>query len=194
MSWVFMHGGSGINIIFANTLRDMNRSLTNLPHSETTFHGIVLGKPVLPLGTIALEVIFGKPTNFRRERIDFEVVDWPSQYHVILGRPAFARFMAVPHYAYLQLKMPGPNGVITILGSFIRSDKCDLAFNKISESFGMQEELEQLKSTTDHSLLPLTKKAAPDLEFSTSNDTRAHQVHPTDPSKIALVSTSLPSA
>jgi hypothetical protein len=45
----------------------------------------------------------------------------------------------------------------------------------------------------DHSLLPLTKKAAPDLEFSTSNDIRAHQVHLTDPSKMALVSTSLPS-
>jgi hypothetical protein len=48
MSWVFMDGGSGINIIFADTLCNMNRSLTNLLHSDTTFHGIVPGKPVLP--------------------------------------------------------------------------------------------------------------------------------------------------
>ena len=34
--------------------------------------------------------------NYRRERIEFEVVDWPSQYHAILGRPAFARFMDIP--------------------------------------------------------------------------------------------------
>jgi hypothetical protein len=30
-------------------------------------------------------------------------MDWPSQYHAILGRPAFSRFMAVPHYTYLVL-------------------------------------------------------------------------------------------
>ena len=106
MSQVFMDGASGINIIFADTLRGMNRSLANLARSETTLHGIVPGKPVFPLGKIALDVIFGEPMNFRREKIEFEVVDWPSQYHAILGLPAFAQFMAVPHYAYLKLKMP----------------------------------------------------------------------------------------
>jgi hypothetical protein len=45
-------------------------------------------------------------------------MDWPSQYHAILGRPAFAKFMAVPHYAYLALKILGPKGTITIQGSF----------------------------------------------------------------------------
>ena len=116
MSRVFMDGGSGINIIYADTLRGMSRSLSNLAHSETSFHVIVLGKPIFPLGKISLDVIFGEPTNFRREKIEFEVVDRPSQYHAILGRPAFARFMAVPHYAYLKLKMPGPSGTITTHG------------------------------------------------------------------------------
>jgi hypothetical protein len=37
-------------------------------------------------------------------------MDWPSQYHAILGRPAFVKFMAVPHYAYLALKILGPRG------------------------------------------------------------------------------------
>ena len=34
---------------------------------------------------------------------------------------AFANFNAVPHYAYLKLKMPGPRGVITISGNTERS-------------------------------------------------------------------------
>ena len=34
---------------------------------------------------------------------------------------AFARFNAVPHYAYLKLKMPGPRGVITVNGNTERS-------------------------------------------------------------------------
>jgi hypothetical protein len=38
-----------------------------------------------PLGRIALNVCFGNRQNYRREKLDFEVMDWPSQYHAILG-------------------------------------------------------------------------------------------------------------
>ena len=102
--------------------------------------------------------------------------------------------MAVPHYTYVKLKMPGPNGPITIDGSFTRSDNCDRDFSKISESFGMQEELAQLKELMDLTLLPVTQVMAPELAFDSNNDTRVHQVHPTDASKTVLVSTSLSSA
>jgi hypothetical protein len=30
--------------------------------------------------------------------IKFEVADFETSYHAILGRPAIAKFMAVPHY------------------------------------------------------------------------------------------------
>jgi hypothetical protein len=73
--------------------------------------------------------------NYRREKLEFEVMDWPSQYHAILERPAFSRFMAVPHYTYLVLKMPGPKGIITVKGSFELSDICDKEFHKMAQSF-----------------------------------------------------------
>src|SRR3954466_7753111 len=139
MSRVFMDGGSGINIIFTRTLDEMLIQRSALKTSGTTFHVIVPGKAIYPLGRISLEVVFGNATNFRKETLDFEVVDWQSQYHTFLGRPDFARFMAVPHYAYLKLKMPGPNGVITISGSFVRSDRCDKELHKISETFGTHQ-------------------------------------------------------
>ena len=96
----------------------MNRSVENLPRSSNTFHGIVPGKAVISEGTIQLEVTFGDKNHFKTETLEFEFVEWKSKYHAILGRPAFTRFMAVPHYAYLQLKMPGPKGVITVKGNF----------------------------------------------------------------------------
>ena len=191
MSKVFMDGGSGINIIFADTLRKMNLSLTNLKPSDNTFHGIVPGKAVYPLGSLWLDVVFGDADHFRKESIEFEVVDWKSQYHVILGRPAFARFMAVPHYAYLMLKLPGPKGVIAVRGDFRKSDDCDREFSKISESFGAQEQLAQIVLDNDRSLFPVGKKPAPENSFSANNDTRAHQVHPTDKDKTVLVSSGL---
>jgi hypothetical protein len=44
--------------------------------------------------------------------------------------------MAVPHYTYLVLKMPGPNGIITVKGSFELLDLCDKEFHKMAQNFG----------------------------------------------------------
>ena len=68
-----------------------------------------------------MEVVFGSPDNFRSEELIFDIVPFRSGYHALLGRTAFARFNAVPHYAYLKLKMPGPRGVITVNGNIDRS-------------------------------------------------------------------------
>jgi hypothetical protein len=38
---------------------------------------------------------------------------------------------------YLVLKMPGPNGIITVKGSFELSDLCDKEFHKMAQNFGM---------------------------------------------------------
>jgi hypothetical protein len=100
--------------MFADTLRKMNISLANLKPTDTRFHGITPEKPSYPLGKINLDVQFGTRENYRIERLEFEVVDFPSQYHALLGRPAYARFMAVPHYTYLLWRMPGPKGPITV--------------------------------------------------------------------------------
>ena len=72
-------------------------------------------------GSIILEVVFGSPDNFLSEELIFDIVPFRSGYHALLGRTAFARFNAVPHYAYLKLKMPGPRGVITVNGNTERS-------------------------------------------------------------------------
>jgi hypothetical protein len=78
------------------------------------FHGIVPGKRVLPLGQLDLPVCFGTPSNFHREILTFEVVGFRGTYHAVLGRPCYAKFMAVPNYTYLKLKMPGPKGIIIV--------------------------------------------------------------------------------
>jgi hypothetical protein len=45
--------------------------------------------------------------------------------------------MAVHHYTYLVLKMPGPRGIITVKGSFKLLDLCDKEFHKMAQNFGM---------------------------------------------------------
>lgn len=73
-----MDGGSSINILYADSLKQMGISESKLLPSNTTFHGIMLGKYTKPLGPIALEVVFGYQDNFRVEALNFEVVHFKS--------------------------------------------------------------------------------------------------------------------
>jgi hypothetical protein len=84
-------------------------NLTSVP-----FYGIVPGKAAMPLEQITLPVTFGTLTNYRTEFIKFHVADFESSYHAILGQLALAKFMALPHYPYLLLKMPRPNDVLSL--------------------------------------------------------------------------------
>jgi hypothetical protein len=146
-----MDARNGINLIYAKTLRAMHISLKFLKPTDCSFHRIVPGSANYPLGRIALNVCFGNRQNYRREKLDFEVMDWPSQYHAILGRPAFSRFMAVPHYTYVVLKMPGPNRITTVKGSFELSDLCDKEFHKMAQNFDIMANYGEPKDKTKSS-------------------------------------------
>jgi hypothetical protein len=55
---------------------------------------------------VVLPVTLGETReNYRTDYIKFEVADFKTFYHAILSRLAIAKFMAVPHYTYLVLKM-----------------------------------------------------------------------------------------
>ena len=70
--------------------------------------------------------MFGDPSNYRSETLTFEVFGFHGTYHAILGQPCYVKFMAVPNYTYLKLKMLGPCGVITIGTSFQRAYECEV--------------------------------------------------------------------
>ena len=191
VSRVFIDGGSSLNLMYADTLRKMNISLANLKPTDTRFHGITPEKPSYPLGKINLDVQFGTRENYRIERLEFEVVDFPSQYHALLGRPAYARFMAVPHYTYLLWRLPGPKGPITVKGSFALADKCDKDFHRLSETFGMQAEYMASKLTTDYDVLPDVGRPLREPTFNITKDSKEVQIHPTDPKKTTSIATDM---
>ena len=92
---------------------------------DVPFYGIVPDKAAMPLGQITLPVTFGTPNNFQTEFIKFEVAGFESSYHAIVKRPTLAKFMAIPHYMYLLLKMSGPNGALSFWGDLKRSYDCN---------------------------------------------------------------------
>jgi hypothetical protein len=141
---VLIDGGSSINLLYHTTMEKLRIPAIQLKPTKLTFHGIVPGHSCTPMGKIQLEVLFGKKDNHRREPIWFEVVDLNSHYHALLGRPALAKFMAVPHYAYLKMKLPGPRGVITVSGCYKKSIECTRASSKPAEALVIAKEKRQL--------------------------------------------------
>jgi hypothetical protein len=124
---VLIDGGSGLNVLFIKTLKKMKLDITHmLTKSTSPFYGIIPGNAAIPLGSVVLPVTFGETReNYCTEYIKFEVADFKTSYHAILGRPAIAKFMAVPHYTYLILKMPSPAGVLSLQGDLKISFDCD---------------------------------------------------------------------
>jgi hypothetical protein len=88
--------------------------------------------------------------------------------------------MAVPHYVYLTLKIPGLKGTIMVQGGFEVSNTCDKAFNRLAQTFGMTTEYARLKGKTDHNVLPDVRRSLPNQAFDATQDSNKIQVQPTD--------------
>jgi hypothetical protein len=138
---VLMDRGSSVNIIYAETLGLLQIDLSTIRAGAAPFHGIIPRKRAQPLGQLDLPVSFGTPSNFRKETLTFEVVGFRGTYHVVLGRPCYAKFMVVPNYTYLKLKMLGPNGVITVGSTYRHAYECDMECVEYAEALAESEAL-----------------------------------------------------
>ncbi|XP_066324201.1 uncharacterized protein [Miscanthus floridulus] len=119
-----MDGGSDLNIMYAKTLEKMGVDQTKLCPIRAPFHGVMPGRQAVPLGQIDLPITFGDQSNYKTKTLTFDVVGFPKTFHAILECPCYTKFMAIPNYTYLKLKMPSPHGVITVGTSFRHAYEC----------------------------------------------------------------------
>jgi hypothetical protein len=159
-----MDGGSGINVLYASTLDNMGIPRSALRPSTTPFHGVVPGIEVLPIGHINLRDTFGDMQNYRTETLTFEVVGFSGTYHVILERLANAKFMAVPNYAYLKLKVPGPKGIITVGPTYQCAYECDAECFQFAEAIIRSERLRAEPRSEDQDVPESSKRVACSFE------------------------------
>jgi hypothetical protein len=143
------------------------------------------------MGRVQLEVLFGKKGNSCCEPICFKVVDISSAYHVLLGRLALAKFMVVPHYAYLKMKLPGPSGMITVLRSFKKSLACAKESSQLAEALVIVEEKRQLLHRVELTQQDVPARQSPVEQFKPANDTKKILLDKSDPSKFFIIGTGL---
>jgi hypothetical protein len=94
----------------------MGLSRSTLCLSRSPFHRIVPEAVATPVSQNTLPVTLRTQENFCIWYMQFEVADFETTYNAFLGRPTLTKFMAIPHYTYLVLKMSDPNGIISIKG------------------------------------------------------------------------------
>src|SRR3954467_2628153 len=198
-SRVLIDGGSTINILYRDTMVKLGLSERDLERSRTTFHGIVPGLSCTPLGRIRRDVIFGTEENFRREPIWFEVANLNSPYHALFGLTAFAKFMLNAHEPYLKMKIPGPNGVITIIGDFRKSLECTSVGGNLADSQVIAKEKRQLgkviamAQAQSKAPLPVgpAKRSDEESAFQSAKDSKKVALDPSDSTKFVVVGAGL---
>nr|CAE04437.2 OSJNBa0018J19.4 [Oryza sativa Japonica Group] len=158
---------------------------TELKPSNAPFHGVIPGLSATPLGQITLPVTFGTRENFRTKNVCFEVADFETAYHAILGRPALAKFMAVPHYTYMTMKMPGPRGVISLRSDIKQAVTCDKESCEMAQTHETtlaREEIRLAATTASEGEVPATK-----LTKTEESDAKTKKIPlgPSDPDKTA---------
>jgi len=145
------------------------------------------------LGSIKLPVAFGDANNYRQEMITFEVVPFKSSYHVIFGRPTYHKFHARPCYIYNKLKIPGPNGWITVSGDFKKARECEEGEAAFAESVIAGEELKGYRAAVDPAEMHTTKKQVSDQtpSFKAAIETKKVDLKEGDSSKQASIGSGL---
>ncbi|XP_073131635.1 uncharacterized protein [Henckelia pumila] len=154
---IFVDFGSSVNVLFQETINQMDLGEYKVEPVVTSLFGFT-DHAIRPTGLINLPLTLGKDRTSKTRIVSFIIVDAPSAYNVILGRPAMTTFMAVASALYQKIKFLVGNEVGEVQGD-----------QKISRKFYVEEGYHQI---------PLAKEDQNKVSFVTSTGTYCYVVMP----------------
>jgi len=121
---VLVDQGSSANVMFWSVLNKLQLSPDQLRRYTGCLYGFA-GDQVEEGGHIELRTTFTDGTTSRTANIRYLVVNAPSAYNILLGRPALNRIGAVPSTRHMKMRLPSLEGtVITIKSDQKEAKKC----------------------------------------------------------------------
>ncbi|KAL0458658.1 UNVERIFIED_CONTAM: hypothetical protein Slati_0493000 [Sesamum latifolium] len=120
---IFIDFGSSTDILFGEAYDQMQLGDVSLEKVNTSLYGFA-GEVVHPRGMVSLPLTMGRGTTRKTCLLKFLVVDVPSAYNVILGRPTLNTFQAVVSTYHMKIKFPTLGGVGEVQGDPLQSREC----------------------------------------------------------------------
>ncbi|XP_073041970.1 uncharacterized protein [Primulina eburnea] len=120
---IFVDTGSSVNILFKKTLDQMKVEGFEFDPISTPLFGFT-GHAVQTMGQVTLPLSLGAGPHRITKMTCFTVVDAPSSYNGIMGRPALADFRAVSSTYHQKLKYPTGSQVGVVCGDQKSSRRC----------------------------------------------------------------------
>ena len=121
--WVLVDNGSSSDIIFASSFDRICIEREKLEPVSTHLQGFSREK-VLPLGSIQLVLTLGDPPCKATTAVKFLIVDAPSAYNMLLGRPSLNAIKVIPFAYHMMIKFPTIGGVGMVRGDQRLAREC----------------------------------------------------------------------
>ncbi|XP_027927601.1 uncharacterized protein LOC114184491 [Vigna unguiculata] len=124
---VLVDQGSSVDILYWATYQKLQLTDTAVVPYDEPISGFS-GEKVSTRDYIDLHSIFRDGTQTKTIPIRFLIVDAPTSYHVLLGRPSLNTLGAVVSTPHLAMKFPSPSGdILTIHGDQCLARECYMA-------------------------------------------------------------------
>ncbi|XP_073132205.1 uncharacterized protein [Henckelia pumila] len=120
---IFVDSGSSVNVLFQEAINQMDLGQYRIEPVVTSLFGFT-GHAIRPMGLVHLPLTLGKGNGRKTRIVSFIIVDAPSAYNVILGRPAMTTFMAVASALHQKIKFPVGDQVGEVQGDQVIARKC----------------------------------------------------------------------
>ncbi|GMN59472.1 hypothetical protein TIFTF001_028562 [Ficus carica] len=134
---VLIDNGSAADVIFMDAFSRLKIEGATLTPTQTPLYRFT-GDCVRAAGTVHLPVTIGDGQEKATQMVEFIVVDRPSVYNVILGRPTLNTLKAVVSTYHLAMKFPTSDGIGVFRGNQEGARKCYMeAVNKVCRKVGV---------------------------------------------------------